>query len=576
MRTLRDLVFSLSKNDFTPIISKKQGKLVSVSSGELFKDVSKLSEAFTSNGFSKGDKVALFADNSPLWLPAVLGINNAGLVDVPRGTDSTDEELRYILQHSESTFVIVENEQMMRRVKNFAPKTVSQIVTLTPSESSLQDFKETPSLLKLQSRTLPELQSDDLASIIYTSGTTANPKGVMLSHGNYIANVLSLQKYLGDISQEKFLSLLPPWHSFGRGEKHLALLGKSQMFYTTPKNFVADAKEQSPSIIVSVPRLWETVYEKLQSNPKMKKVQKIPLPFLKKKLISLSLYKALGGNVKYIISGGGGLPEHIDKFFLQHGVEILEGYGMTEMAPVISARIPGSKKSSLQTVGKPMPEVTVQIRDDQNTILPANTQGIIYVAGKNMMQGYYKDLQETKNKIGADNYLNTGDTGYIKLDGNIVITGRQKEEIVLSNGENIQPKPLEDLLKSHPLIADAMVVGEHWDENAKKFIHWKKLGALVVVNVEALKEKYVHLTDVSYDSFFKDSFHLQRFFQEYEIKDLFKKNKGFKSWERIYGVQFIPPMQVGKELTLSYKLKRTEILQNYHNQSVQKLYSALK
>ncbi|MFW5977082.1 MAG: AMP-binding protein [Candidatus Nanoarchaeia archaeon] len=569
MQTLADMIFNLSKTDFTPIISKQQGRIQKVTSKDLFFDIYALAQAFISNGFKKGDKVALFANNSPSWLPAALGINYAGLVDVPRGTDSKDAELQYILKYSNAKSLIVENETMMNRVKKFAPKKIQTIMTLTSSGSCLDDFKKTSSQVRL-----PSLEPDDLASIIYTSATTGNPKGVMLSHKNYISNVLALRNYLGDISEEKFLSLLPPWHAFGRGEKHLALVGQAQMFYTTPKKFLEDTKEQSPSIIVSVPRLWETIYEKLQANPKIKKINKIPLPFVKKKIIRSALDKALGGNIKYIISGGGGLPEHIDSYFLKHGVEILEGYGMTEMAPVISARTPGSKHSSLQTVGKPIPGVQVEIRDEENNKLPFNSEGIIYVTGSNLMKGYYKNPFATNMAIGPDNYLNTGDTGYIKTDGNIVINGRQKDEIALSNGENIQPKPLEDLLKSHPFISDAVVVGEHWDEKSQKLVPWKKLGALIVPNVEKIKEEYTSQIEPDKNIDFFNTVELRSFIYEH-VKCVYNENS-LRPFEKVYAVQCISPLQVGRELTLSYKLRRDKILKHYCSADVLELSRFLK
>lgn len=583
METLRELVESLKHNDgdaisWTHKDADRKDVRSSKSFTELYEEIQQYSRAFLSLSLSKGDKVAYIADNNPDWISVTLGLNNAGLIDVPRGTDTARDELAYILEHSDSRVAVVDDEKtldVVKDVKKDIPE-LEHIIDLSsrPDLDPAKDYHTDDHIIgreqffrnKKKDIILPKILPEDTSSIIYTSGTTGRPKGVELTHKNLASNIGGSQDLLEVVESDKFISILPAWHAFERMAKYVALNGGAETFYSNPGRILKDLEKETPTIMPSVPRVWKSVYSSAQKKLKKQiessnlvKIVSRLFPFLITKKVEKSLKSVLGENFNYAISGGGALPDYIDKFFAKVGVEILEGYGLTETSPIISGRKPGS--FALGTVGPPIKDVEVDIRDtDTGKTLGKDQKGLIYVSGPNVMKGYYKDQEETEKTISYDDsgkkWLYTGDIGYIDKKGNITISGRAKEMIVLLGGENINPRTLEDAIEKSPYISDAFVTAED---------DWKMPGALIVPEYEELEE-YCAKNDISYDSS-----RPEKILDNPEINNLFDSEIGkyvnkdrFKPTEIIRKYHILPkPFEVGKHLTQTLKYKRNEIMDSY-------------
>lgn len=472
-------------------------------------------------------------------------------------------------------------------------------------------LKEGYSLVKKNRKKLQSMQKavteDDLVTIIYTSGTTGAPKGVMLTHKNIMHNIRVLPSIIHITDQERWISILPVWHVFERTIEYIIIATYGLMGYSKPvaKYLLPDFLEIKPTFMVAVPRVYESlcqgIISKVKNGPKIKwflfnfflaigiaykKSYKIlhglePLfakePFLKtvfKKIYSffgvLSLFllyrlgdilvyrtirEKTGGCLRGPISGGGALPEYVENFFCAIDMEILEGWGMTETSPVNGVKV--FERLVPRTVGAPAPELEMKVCDENGVPLKnQHEMGIVFIKGPNVMKGYYKDPERTKAVLSEDGWLNTGDLGRFTLTGELQLTGRAKDTIVLIGGENIEPAPIEDRLLEHPLIHQVMIVGQ--DK--------KVLGALIVPHEENLIEFAKHHS-IKFDSF-------SELCKNKHIIDEFKKickNKinekhGFKSYERITHIALISePFKVGEELTHSLKMKRQYILDKYRS-----------
>jgi long-subunit acyl-CoA synthetase (AMP-forming) len=370
-------------------------------------------------------------------------------------------------------------------------------------------------------------QPDDLATIIYTSGTTSDPKGVMLIHSNFIHNIRVTPPTQRLNKEDRWLSILPSWHIFERIAEYCALSTGASTAYSKPfkQVLLPDLKDEKPTILCSVPRIWESVYKGIMDNVKKgsglqksifnwaigigeeyKKAEGIlnnALPLfdradytseeiaqakktvkslgwkyrLADKLVFKKIREVTGGELRFAISGGGALLETVDIFFNAVGIVVCEGYGLTETSPVLTARNP--ENYIMFTVGSPLPEVEIKIvdKDNYDKELPNSEVGIVLTKGPMVMKGYYKNEEKTKEVI-KNGWFNTGDLGKKTYNGKYLqLVGRIKDTIVLRGGENIEPHPLEDRLKESEYINMVIMVGQ--DKS--------RLGALIVPDFEALK-----------------------------------------------------------------------------------------
>lgn len=581
---------------------------------ETFDDVMDLSCALIDLGLRPDDKVSFFSDNRYDWMIVDLALQFSACISVPRGTDSVTQEMDYIIEHSDSVALIIEHKRVYEKIKDIMPKmkNVKHFITIDTEGVedskflSLAELQEKGKSLrdKYESeieKRLKSLQTEDAYTIIYTSGTTGNPKGVMGMHMNEVHQMRSIPDHIGfDYGHETLLSILPVWHIFERMLEYVCIGAGLTTAYTNIRDIKTDLKEIKPTYMGSAPRLWESIYlginNTIQAGSPVKKAlfkaayflsnifgtgkrflmgnelrQKpanpistalrslyyiliIPIVYLPYKLLDIIVLKkiraATGGQMKGSVSGGGALPSHVDAFFNNIGIPVLEGYGMTESAPVIAVR--QHHKLVLGSVGPLLPEVEVEIRDFEGNVLPTGEKGVIWTKGPHVMKGYYKNPQKTAETV-VDGWLNTGDMGFISYNGTLSIRGRAKETIVLLGGENIEPVPIENKLLESPYISQVMVVGQ--DQ--------KYLGALIFPDIEKIAAHLDMDAEKTTSEVLSKDDRVEELIS-YEIKNYISGNTGFKGFERVVQFRFIPKsMDIGDEVTNLGKMRRHIITEKY-------------
>jgi len=434
-----------------------------------------VARALAARDVQPGDRVALIAENSPRWFHAYAGILAAGGVVVPRGVDIPDEELRYILDHSGCKVVFAETEKVAARL----PQDV---------ETIRFDGDDFPEPVEVDEETLQRYatarEPEDLVVILYTSGTTGRPKGVMLEQRNIAHNIRTLPALVGMEAGDIWVSILPAWHTF---EQTVELCGFGVgcvTVYSDKRRLKDDLRTHRPQFFASVPRIWETIYAGARGaiekrGPFVRALFRavyagsrlwargnplgLPLHALGKVLFYGKIRAATGNRLKAAVSGGGYIPTHVDEFFVTVGITLLVGYGLTETAPVVALR--ALDDNVLGTIGRAVPETEIRIG-------PAGT---LQVRGPQIMRGYFKEPDLTREAIDADGWFDTGDIARITEKGDIIFVGRAKETIVLSGGENIEPEPIESRILQSPLVHQVMLVGQDR----------KTLGALIVPEPDA-------------------------------------------------------------------------------------------
>ena len=475
------------------------GTYQDISYTEFGESAEAFSKGLNALGVQKSDRVAILSENRPEWAIADFGILKTGAVNVPMFSTLTAAQVGYILKDSGAKIICVSTEKQLEKclsIRDEVP-TLEQIIIFDAIEGETPDgvihFAEVCELTGDEIDS--DLREDDVATIIYTSGTTGNPKGVMLTHANFIFN-LQACKSLIDVSEtDVLLSFLPLSHVFERlGGHYVPLFSGAKVAYAESTFTVAqNMKEVAPTVMLSVPRLYETMHERIlravqEGSPLRQKIfhwgvsvgsavsstiqqGKKPSAVLQlqqgiaDKLVFAKLKAATGGRLRFFVSGGAALPQSIAEFFHAAGILILEGYGLTETSPVISMNYP--ERWKFGTVGAPVPGVEVQIAED----------GEILTRGPHVMKGYFNNEAATAEVIDEDGWFHTGDIGIIDEDGFVKITDRKKNIIVLSNGKNVAPQPIESELVRSPFISQVMVVGSER----------KNLAALIVPNFDALK-----------------------------------------------------------------------------------------
>ena len=586
-----------------------------------------LAEELINMGINARENIGLMADHRLEWAIVDCGILSAGAANVPRGTDVTETELEYILNHSEAKLVFVEHDKMLEKLIKVRPRlpNVKTIVVMDPKAKAegalkLQDLIEKGKKLresgskKAETRIL-QIKDGDLFTLIYTSGTTGQPKGVMLSHKNMLFQLTDVLPVIDLGDEERMMSILPVWHIFERVFMYGSVHVGGATYFTNVRDMRDDFQKCKPTFMASAPRLWESIYMGIYSKindpkqtPPFKKalfntayffsknyhkaarfisgnevdyegrnlilsmfrgifslVQVIVL-FLPYKLFDLivlsNIRKATGGELKATVSGGGALQRHVDAFFNDIGLNVIEGYGMTETAPVISCRT--FDKMVMGSVGPVAPRTELQLRAfDGNVITsvdldgsiegPRGVKGIIFVRGPQVMKGYYKNPEATAKAL-KDGWMDTGDLGMINFKDTLTITGRAKETIVLLGGENVEPVPIENKISESKYVAQIMVIGQ--DQ--------KNLGAIIVPEFNFLREwaKENSISEVE-DNVLIQNPKVYDLYKK-EIKDLNSAKNGFKSFEQVTPFFIISkPFEVGDEMTNLMKLKRHVITEKY-------------
>ena len=461
----------------------------------------------TELGLQKGDRVALLSENRPEWAITDLAILAGGGVTVPMFATSTSAQVEYIVRDSGAKIICVSSERQLQKIKDWdenVPTSLQHIVIFDELEDdSVHTFDRVCELGQgvedgdqVYQQASEAVTPDDLASIIYTSGTTGDPKGAMLTHSNFMSNVQAATEIVTITSDDVFLSFLPLSHVFERmGGHYLPLSSGATIAYAeSPFTIRQNMQEVRPTIMMSVPRVYEAMHERIlnsvkEGSPTKQKIfhwsvgvgskvsqaiqqQKKPSLGLSmkasiaNKLVFEKLKAVTGGRLRFFVSGGAPLSKAIAEFFHAAGILILEGYGLTETSPVISVNRPDQWKFG--TVGPVMPGVEVKIAED----------GEILSRGPHIMQGYFNKPSDTDEAIDTDGWFHTGDIGEIDEEGFLTITDRKKNLLILSNGKNVAPQPIENQLKQSPYISEIMLLGDQR----------RTITALIVPNYDAIKE----------------------------------------------------------------------------------------
>lgn len=503
---------------------------VSLTYQELWEKIQQFGTGLQTLGVKPQDKIALFADNSPRWFIADQGIMITGGVDVVRSSTAEKQELLYIYEDSDSNALVVADSKTLEKLRpeidNLPLKFIILLSDETMESNDQTKIYNFTQLLELgATNTLNAVTTDKnaLATLIYTSGTTGKPKGVMLSHANLLHQLNYLYTIIKCELGDRILSILPSWHAYERSAEYFLLSQGCTQYYTNLRSLKSDLKQYQPQYMVGVPRLWESLYEgvqkqfreqpankqklinrffnlseqyikakritqgfdldKLNPSGKEKLMATIqttllaPIHSLGDKIVYKKVREAVGGKVKSFISGGGSLAKHLDDFYEIVNVPILVGYGLTETAPVANAR--KLNRNFRKTSGQPLPETEIKIvNPTTKEILPPGETGLVLIRGSQVMQGYYKNPEATAKAIDSEGWFDSGDLGWVTEDNDLVLTGRAKDTIVLTNGENIEPQPIEDVCVRSTYIDQIMLVGQDR----------RSLGALIVPNLETVQQ----------------------------------------------------------------------------------------
>jgi long-chain acyl-CoA synthetase len=557
------------------------GAWQAISAAEMLRRVAALSKALRELGIKPGDRVGLFAPNCPEWHVADFAILGLGAVDVPIYFNESPDRMTYILNDSGARILISAGESQVRKAVECRARLTSleQIISVAPPADLRSEVLAYETLIASATdeaiaeyrKRAAEVTSNQLATIIYTSGTTGEPKGVMLSHSNLSSNVIDGTATQEFKATDVALEFLPLAHIYERIAAYTYIFHGVAVAYVERIEDVAQALlEVHPSIAAAVPRFFEKIYGNIlerghhesgvkrrifdwamaiaeQAAPWRAFGKHVPLALkLKWRVADALVYSKiranLGARSPRFASGGAPLAPEIAEFFWSLGVEIHQGYGLTETSPVISSNNRLAHK--VGTVGRPIPNVQVKIADD----------GEILVKGPNIMQGYYRKPDQTREVFTPDGWFCTGDIGRLDEDGFLIITDRKKELLKTAAGKFVAPAPIENLLKTSPFIANAIVVGDK-----HKFVSVLVVPNFATVEAEAKKigREYATPTQIVNDPWVRDL--LSR-----EIERLtaslanYEKPKRFAVLEQDF-------TYANGELTFTLKMKRRVIEQRYHD-----------
>lgn len=555
--------------------SKTSGVWESISTQEYINQANQISRGLINLGVKPHDKIAVISStNRTEWNICDIGVLQTGAQNVPIYPTISKEDYEYILNHSESIYCFVSDEEVLQKINKIKKKTKLKEVFTFDDIKGEKSWKELLESGKDESNQnvvddrKSNVKEDDLATLIYTSGTTGKPKGVMLSHRNIVSNVLSsFERVPLDNGQDKGLSFLPVCHIFERMILYLyQYCGVSTYFAESIEKLSENAQEIKPNVMTAVPRLYEKIYDKIilkgEALTGIKKglffwAVNLGLKYepngangwwyekqlgLARKLIFSKWQAALGGELKLMVSGSAALQSRLTKVFTAAGMPIMEGYGLTETSPVVTVNDQRNNGFKVGTVGKVISGVEVKIAEN----------GEILVKGPNVMQGYFKDEERT-NSVIKNGYFHTGDKGEIDKDGFLKITGRTKEMFKTSGGKYVVPPLLEGELKQSLFIEQVMVIGEGE----------KMPAAFIQPNFDFIRDWIKH-KELNIGDSNEEIIASERIIKRIQ-KEVDKCNKGFGSWEQIKRFELTPDIWSIDDghLTPTMKMKRSVIKEIY-------------
>jgi long-chain acyl-CoA synthetase len=540
--TITRLFFGALAHDKPDALQVKvKGQYTPISSRTVGDRVRRLALGLQELGIQPGERVAILSENRPEWAIADYACLTASLTDVPLYPNLPPEQAAYILNDSGAVAIFVSDAMQagkiaevrakctaLRHVITFAAERhAGADLTLGEVEAKGVAVDDEDRRVRYRQHALA-VKPDELATLIYTSGTTGEPKGVMLTHDNLYSNVMTSAVQIPFAGKDVCLSFLPLSHIFERMAGHYLMfqVGCSIAYAESIDTVPIDMQTVRPTIVLSVPRLYEKMYARVLENALSGGAVKKRIFFwarrvaerwadvtlaggtprgllalqyrIAQRLVFSKLQQRTGGRLRYFVSGGAPLAPEINKFFYAAGLVILEGYGLTETSPVITVNTPGAFR--IGTVGKPMHGVEVTIAPD----------GEILTRGPHVMKGYYNKPEATRDAIDADGWFHTGDIGELR-DGFLAITDRKKDIIVTAGGKNIAPQPIENTLKTNKYISQAVVIGDkrkypvvlvvpNWEQLEKwariKNLIWTQRSQLLempIVHAKIEKEVYAKL-----------------------------------------------------------------------------------
>jgi long-chain acyl-CoA synthetase len=577
--TINDIFLTAAGHDKTEcLMHKVDGRYVSIPTEELVENVRRLATALEGMGVKRGDRVALMAENGPHWPTVDFAVLTMGAVLVPIYPTLTPDQAAYIANDCGAKIVFVQGNERLEGLlaERASMPQVSKFVVIDgdSSNADAQSLKQLltdnePMDMDAVEAHAKQAQADDLATFIYTSGTTGNPKGVMLTHGNIASNVVNCLKCMNITNDQVALSFLPLSHSFERTIDYIyfykgVTVAYAESVQTVGENF----GEVKPHMFVSVPRVYEKVLARVHENVAKSSglKQKIfhwaegiareALPYrieqksppgllgiklaLADKLVFGKLKERLGGRFEFAFSGGAPLSPDIAQFFWGAGIEIYEGYGLSETSPVLTVNRPGQTKMGY--VGRAIPETELKIAED----------GEILARGPQIMKGYWNLPDQTAEAIDAEGWFHTGDIGEIDDEGFLKITDRKKEIIVNAYGKNVAPAPIENSLKASRFIEQAVVIGDK-----RKF-----LSALIVPDFATLE---IWAGENGIPSEDRSAMLADPKVRELYTQEIAAVNAKLAKYELIRQFDLVPnefTIETG-ELTPTQKIKRRVINQKY-------------
>lgn len=474
---------------------KRDGEWQTLSYAELRRAVSQMAEAFGDLGIVPGeDRVALMLDNSPEWIESYFALAGCGVAVVPIDPQLRPAEITYILKNSDSAMLIARKRHlpMIAEIARDLPSLRSAVIADDLDQSSegcanlpFYSYAE----LKKRMRERDDLawffnnqpESNQVASIIYTSGTMGQPKGAMLTHNNFCSDVSgSLAAIDFALSgRDDFLVVLPLFHSFSFTANLLLAIanGSGLLFVENLRTIAQDIRELRPTILMAVPLLCEKLFYKINSRLQSSIIARYMLKLRLGSLLGRRARKALGGRLRHIIVGGAPCHADIIRSFKRLGISVVEGYGLTECSPVVA--FPKLSESRIGTIGRKLPNVEVRIANPD-----AAGAGELQVRGPMVMKGYYKDLKATRDAFDGE-WLKTGDIATIDAQGYIRICGREKALIVNREGKNIYPEEVENTIALDPLLYDVVVVGYRVGDDPGE-----RVGVIIAPDPELMAEQF--------------------------------------------------------------------------------------
>jgi long-chain acyl-CoA synthetase len=600
----------------------KEGKYRSITYSQFYEVACFLAAGLMELGLKREDRVGLISDNRQEWMVSDFAILALGAIDVPRGCDITTQELTYILSFTECQIVFTENQKQVEKILSCKADipTLKTIISYDPVSSETEAAAEAAGVKVLYFHVVvamgqkretmnpggveAELEKGDgeeLATIIFTSGTTGEPKGVMLRHRNFLCQVPHFNLFLELKPGDIWLSMLPVWHVYERLIEYCFFNFNTTIAYSKPiaSILMEDFKTIRPQWMVSVPRVWEAIMDGVNRNVRAKGgfakrifdlavtgsmmytyfkdktfallpnfhgrirpldsivgffpwLLLLPARGLAQVIVFNKILKGFGGRLRAGISGGGSLPAKVDIFFNSIGIRLQEGYGLTETAPLVTVR--QYKRSRRGTIGQIMPNTEVKVIDAKGKSLPPGKNGIIYVKGPQVMKGYYKRPDLTAAVLSEDGWFNTGDIGMLTHNNELRITGRAKDTIVLRGGENVEPVPIECKLRESPFIQQCMVVGQDQKYLAAIIIPWQQ------AIMDFAEENSIPIVD--YELLLQQP-EVNGIIAR-EVSDRVSPKTGFKPYERVYKFTLVSkPFEPGKELSGKGELIRSKITALY-------------